>query len=200
MSATLKTLLGWLALVALGSLALDWQEAARQSQQEAEASTRVRQRLESQTRALDWPALATKAHDAQNAWLDRLMPVESTGVFRAVAMERMADLCKSLDIPCQVGAVGEKLLSTPTDKTSPGTPAKALPGMLSATVRVTFPVNNPGLHTLLTEIETGLLMRSIDKFTVRAGRVEMLVQNYGIDQVALDKLRAPAYTPTGGRP
>jgi hypothetical protein len=200
MSATLKTLLGWLILVALGSLALDWQETARQRQQESEASSRVRQRLESQTRDLDWSAMALQASQAQDAWLDRLVAVESTGVFRAVAMERMADLCKSLDVPCQVGAVGEKVLSSPTDKTNPGAPAKALPGMISATVRVTFPVSNPGLHALLTEIETGTVLRSIDKFTVRAGRVEMLVQNFGMDQTALDKLRAPANTPAGSRP
>jgi hypothetical protein len=199
MSDTLKTLLGCLLLVALGTAALDWQDTANQLQQESEASHRLRQRLENQARTADWPVLAQQAHEAQSAWLDRLVEVETTGVFRAVAMERMADLCKSVDVPCQVGAVGEKVLSTPQDPSQPantaatGKPAPpSLPGLVSATVRLTFPVNSPGLHKLLTEIETGPILRSIDKFTVRAGRVEMLVQNYGMFKTAMDKLRASA--------
>jgi hypothetical protein len=199
MSDTLKTLLGCLLLVALGTAALDWQDTANQLQQESEASHRLRQRLENQARTADWPVLAQQAHEAQSAWLDRLVEVETTGVFRAVAMERMADLCKSVDVPCQVGAVGEKVLSTPQDPSQPANTAAtakpappSLPGLVSATVRLTFPVNSPGLHKLLTEIETGPILRSIDKFTVRAGRVEMLVQNYGMFKTAMDKLRASA--------
>lgn len=199
MSDTLKTLLGCLLLVALGTAALDWQDTANQFQQESEASHRLRQRLEKQARTADWPVLAQQAHEAQSAWLDRLVEVETTGVFRAVAMERMADLCKSVDVPCQVGAVGEKVLSTPQDPSQPANTAAtakpappSLPGLVSATVRLTFPVNSPGLHKLLTEIETGPILRSIDKFTVRAGRVEMLVQNYGMFKTAMDKLRASA--------
>lgn len=213
MSDTLKTLLGCLLLVALGTAALDWQDTANRLQQETEASQRLRQRLESQTRTANWPALAQQAHEAQSAWLDRLVEVDTTGVFRAVAMERMADLCKSVDVPCQVGAVGEKVLGAPqepgktaTTTTTSATSAKAppsLPGLVSATVRLTFPVNSPGLHKLLTEIETGPILRSIDKFTVRAGRVEMQVQSYGMFKTAMDKLRAsapPHPTTQGGQP
>jgi hypothetical protein len=200
MSDTLKKLLASLLLVALGSAALDWQDNAARLQQEAETSKRLRQRLENQTRTADWSVLAEQALQAQNAWLDRLVEVETTGVFRAVAMERLAELCKSIDVPCQVGAVGEKVLSNPQDKPKPilaNVPDSAktnptlLPGLVSATVRLTFPVNSPGLHKLLTEIETGPILRSIDKFTVRAGRVEILVQSYGIFKTAAAKLRHP---------
>ncbi len=199
MSDTLKKLLGCLLLVAIGSAALDWQDTATRLQQEAEASHRLRQRLENQARTADWTALAEQALQAQNAWLDRLVEVETTGVFRAIAMERLADLCKSIDVPCQVGAVGEKVLSNPQDKPKPAlanapdsakTTPTLLPGLVSATVRLTFPVNSAGLHKLLTEIETGPILRSIDKFTVRAGRVEILVQNYGIFKTAAAKLRS----------
>jgi hypothetical protein len=201
MSDTLKKLLACLLLVALGSAALDWQDTATRLQQEAETSKRLRLRLENQTRTADWPTLAEQALQAQNAWIDRLVEVETTGVFRAVAMERLADLCKSIDVPCQVGAVGEKVLSNPQDKPKPtlaNAPDSAkinptlLPGLVSATVRLTFPVNSPGLHKLLTEIETGPILRSIDKFTVRAGRVEILVQNYGIFKNDAAKLRTPS--------
>lgn len=212
MSDTLKTLLGCLLLVALGSAALDWQDTANRLQQESEASQRLRQRLENQARTADWSALAQQAQQAQSAWLDRLVEVDTTGVFRAVAMERMADLCKSVDVPCQVGAVGEKVLSTPQDSSKPANTAAGaatakaahnLPGLVSATVRLTFPVNSPGLHKLLTEIETGPILRSIDKFTVRAGRVEMQVQSYGMFKTAMDKLRAsapPHKSTQGGQP
>lgn len=199
MTRNLKILLGWMALVALGSLALEWQETLQQLKQETEGSNRMRARFESHAQAVDWQALSVQARQAQDAWLDRLVAVESTGVFRAVAMERMADLCKSLDIPCQVGAVGEKVLSTPVENANSGASANALPGMVSATVRVTFPVNNQGLQALLKEIETGAVMRSIDKLTVRSGRVEILVQSYGIDQAALIKLRALSAAPAGQR-
>ena len=213
MSDTLKTLLGCLLLVALGTAALDWQDTANRLQQESQASQRLRQRLENQTRSADWPALAQQAHQAQNAWLDRLVEVDTTGVFRAVAMERMADLCKSVDVPCQVGAIGEKVLAASQEPGKTGNTANSaanakappnLPGLVSATVRLTFPVNSPGLHKLLNEIETGPILRSIDKFTVRAGRVEMHVQSYGMFKTAMDKLRASAAAPhpasQGGQP
>lgn len=204
MSDTLKTLIGCLLLVALGSAALDWQDTVDQLRQESQTSTRQRQRLENQTQTTDWVVLSQQAQQAQNAWLDRLVEVETTGVFRAIAMERMADLCKSLDIPCQVGAEGEKILTPlqgapkPTvtannaskDSAGAGGPAHSVPGLVSATVRVSLPVSSPGLQQLITEIETGPLLRSIEKFSVRAGRVDIRVQNYGMLQAAKQPLQA----------
>lgn len=201
MSDTLKALIGCLLLVMLGSAALDWQDTAERLRQESQTSAKLRQRLESQAPTVDWPTLAQQAQQAQNAWLDRLVEVETTGVFRAVAMERMADLCKSLDIPCQVGAEGEKVLTTAqeksnSDKASP----KTLPGIVSATVRVSLPVSSPKLHQLINDIEAGHDMRSIEKFTVRAGRVEIRVQHFGMLKTAMRQLRPVGTATDGGQP
>lgn len=204
MSRNLKTLLGWLLVVAGILLVLDWQDAAEQLRQESETSTRLRQRLEQQTRAVDWRVMARTAQDAQDAWLDRLVEVETTGVFRAVAMERMADLCKGLDVVCQVGAVGEKVFNESVGKTAAGQPditrAPELPGLVSATVNVTLPLTSPGLHPLLTEIEKGHVLRSIDRLTVRSARVDLVVQNYGMFMPQLKRLRQAADPASGGQP
>ena len=201
MSDTLKTLMGCLVLVGLGVTALDWQDAVTQLEKESQTSQRMRQRIESQTRTVDWLVLEQQALQAQNAWLDRLIEVETTGVFRAVAMERMADVCKNLDIPCQVGAEGEKLLSTAQDKSkTDNASAQALPGVVSAIVRVSLPVSHPKLQQLITDIEKGHHLRSIDKFTVRAGRVEIRIQNYGMLKSAMGQLRPKGSTKQGGQP
>ena len=88
MSSNLKTLLGWLLVVAGILLVLDWQDTAEQLRQESETSTRLRQRLEQQTREVDWRAVARTAQDAQGAWLDRLVEVRRTERLEAALRER----------------------------------------------------------------------------------------------------------------
>jgi hypothetical protein len=211
MSTSLKTLLGWLLLVAATLWVLDWQDQLVTLQQESQTSDRLRQRLEAPARTTNWVEQASNAREAQNAWLDRLVEVDTTGVFRAVAMERLADLCISLEVPCQVGATGEKILNAPdTGRTGPGQASSSntaqrgqaspteLPGLVSATVKVTVPLNNPRLQALIHAIETGHTLRSIDRFSVRASRVEMTVQTYGMLSPQMQQLRAQAQP--GARP
>jgi hypothetical protein len=217
MSTSLKTLLGWLLLVAATLWVLDWQDQLVTLQQESQTSDRLRQRLEAPARTTNWVEQASTAREAQNAWLDRLVEVDTTGVFRAVAMERLADLCTSLEVPCQVGATGEKILNAPdTGRTGPGQASTStsssssnttqrgqagsteLPGLVSATVKVTVPLNNPRLQALIHAIETGPTLRSIDRFSVRASRVEMTVQTYGMLSPQMQQLRAQAQP--GARP
>ena len=211
MSTSLKTLLGWLLLVAATLWVLDWHDHLATLQQESLTSDRLRQRLDTPSRTTDWAPLLTTAREAQNAWLDRLVEVDTTGVFRAVAMERMADLCKSVEVPCQIGATGEKILNAPaagltgpsqannstTTQRGPAGPSE-LPGLVSATVKVTVPLTAPRLQALIHAIETGPTLRSIDRFTVRASRVEITVQTYGMLSPQMQQLRAQAQP--GARP
>jgi hypothetical protein len=208
MSASLKTLLGWLLLVAATLWVLDWQDQLATLQQESQTSDRLRQRLDTPARQTDWIEQASTAREAQNAWLDRLVEVDTTGVFRAVAMERLADLCRSVEVPCQVGATGEKILSAPPEAGRAGanqasannnasaqrgaaSPAE-LPGLVSATVKMTVPLTTPRLQALIHAIETGHILRSIDRLTVRASRVEITVQTYGMLSPQMQQLRAQA--------
>jgi hypothetical protein len=203
MNSTLKSLLGWILVLAAATYVMDWYDAADQLRQESETSERLRQRTESQTRAVDWHATAETARDAQNAWLDRLVPIEATGVFRAVAMERMADLCTSIGVPCQVGAEGEKVISAPNKAGAMNAEVSdgaALPGLTSATVRVALPTTSAKLRDLIAELESGNDLRSIDKFSQRGARIELTVQTYGMFVPQLEKRRQAPPLPTEGKP
>lgn len=186
MSPTIKTLAGWVLVVLAVGWLLDWQDALQPLRQETANTARLQQREQAPASAIDWVALEKTASHAHAAWLDQLVEVPTTGVFRAIAMERMAELCQSLDIPCQVGATGEKVLE--------------LKGLVSATVRVALPLNHPRLHDLLAAIEAGPPLRSIDRLTARSGQVEMHVQTYGILSADLQQARGLGTTgsPTPG--
>ena len=191
MTPTIKTLIGWVMVVLAVSSLLDWQDRLQLLHDEVASSARLQQRLQSSSSAVDWPKLESAAKLAHAAWLDQLVEVPSTGVFRAIAMERMADLCQGLGVPCQVGATGEKVLQREA--------------LVSASVRITFPLNQPRLYDLLAAIETGPPLRSIDRLTVRSGQVEVHVQTYGILSADLQTARnlgntAIASAKPGGHP
>lgn len=187
MSSSLRWLI-WLALLIGGwSVTLDWQDELEKLRPERERLERLRQREESAISAIDWEHLSQEAGKAQLAWLNRLPEVSQVGVFRAEAMETMADLCKRLDAPCQVAAMGETSTSratqSPGNATRAGSSANAieLQGLISTSVRVTTSLGDK-LMPLLREIENGPVLRHVEKFTVRSGRADFVVKTYGLDQ------------------
>ncbi|NMM77914.1 hypothetical protein B2J89_14625 [Acidovorax sp. SRB_24] len=118
------------------------------------------------------------------------------GVFRAEAMEAMADLCKRLEASCQVAAMGETSTSriqAPGNNAQSGgsTDAKELQGLVSTSVRVTTSLGNK-LIPLLREIEGGPVLRKVEKFTVRSGRADFVVKTFGLDSQTATVLRAAA--------
>ena len=142
---------------------------------------------------------------AQIAWLDRLPEVTRPGVFRAEAMESLADLCQQVEAPCQVAAMGETATAT-SGNTSPAQPtpairgggglstpqdAKDVPGLVTTSVKISTNLG-PRLMPLLTALEEGSALRRVDRLTVRSGRAEILVKVYGIDAGVSQALRQAA--------
>ena len=199
MSPSLRWLV-WLAVLIAGwSVVLDWQDELAKLQPERERLERLRQREQSAISAVNWSRLSQEAAQAQLAWLERLPPVVQTGVFRAEAMEGMADLCTRLDAPCQVSAMGETASSrAPVSggasqgrgSASEGAPDE-LPGLVSTSVRVTTGLGDK-LAPLLREIENGPVLRRVERFTVRSGRADFGVKTYGLDHQSADALMAAA--------
>ena len=196
MNSSLRWLI-WLALLIGGwSVTLDWQDELEKIRPERERLERLRQREETAISAIDWAQLSNEAGKAQLAWLNRLPEVSQMGVFRAEAMEAMADLCKRLDAPCQVAAMGETSSSriqtsgTATRSGSPATPTEPQ-GLVSTSVRVTTGLGDK-LMPLLQEIENGPVLRKVEKFTVRSGRADFVVKTFGLDQQSATATRSAA--------
>ncbi len=197
MSSSLRWLI-WLAVLIAGwSVVLDWQDELAQLQPERERLERLRQREQSAIAAVNWSGLSQAAAQAQLAWLERLPPVVQMGVFRAEAMEGMADLCTRLDAPCQVAAMGETASSrVPTAGSASQAGDRSgesgdLPGLLSTSVRVTTGLGDK-LVPLLREIENGPVLRRVERFTVRSGRADFVVKTYGLDHQSAAALMAAA--------
>ena len=196
MNSSLRWLI-WLALLIGGwSVTLDWQDELEKIRPERERLERLRQREETAISAIDWAQLSHQAAKAQLAWLNRLPEVSQMGVFRAEAMETMADLCKRLEAPCQVAAMGETSSSRvppPGNASRPGSPTIPTEpqGLVSTSVRVTTGLGDK-LMPLLQEIENGPVLRKVEKFTVRSGRADFVVKTFGLDQQSATTTRSAA--------
>jgi hypothetical protein len=179
MSATLKTLLAWALLLALVPLTLDLHDNLAQVREQAAQSDRMLERIQSRTTTTDWLEQAHIASQAELAWAEKLMPVTSPGVFRAQAIEHMADLCKNANIQCQISAQGEKTNPTSATASPNANTPQTLSGLVGANVRIKAPANSHQLESLMDQIESGKYLIKIEKFTLRSGLVELTVQLYG---------------------
>jgi len=180
----------WLVVLIVGyTVALDWQVELSKLRLEHAQMERQRQREENANLAIDWVQEAKIARQAQLAWLNRLPEVVQMGVFRAEAMESMSDLCQRLSANCQVAAMGETSVSLL--RSNLGTPGRtsardsvALPGLVSTSVRVTVNLAGDKLMPMLRDIETGPVLRKIEKFSARGGRADMVIKTFGIESQA----------------
>jgi hypothetical protein len=179
MSPTLKTLLAWAILIGLFPLTMDLHDNLAQVRQQAVQSDHVLVRIQSRTSSTDWIEQAHQASQAELAWAEKLMPVKSPGIFRAQAIEHMADLCKNANIQCQISAQGEKTNPTPATSPANSNGPKTLTGLISANVRVKAPANSAQLQALIDQIESGKYLIKIEKFTLRSGLAELSVQLFG---------------------
>lgn len=196
MTSSLRWLI-WLALLIGGwAVTLDWQDELEKLRPERDRLERSRQLEERAISAINWAQLSNEAGKAQLAWLERLPEVSQMGVFRAEAMEAMADLCKRLDAPCQVAAMGEtssSRIQTSGSATRSGSPSNPTEpqGLVSTSVRVTTGLGDK-LMPLLREIENGPVLRKVEKFTVRSGRADFVVKTFGLDQQSATATRSAA--------
>ena len=205
MTASMRNLLWIAALIGFWSVALDWRDASEKLRPERERLEQLKSREQSAMTSVNWHRVAEEALIAQIAWLDRLPEVTRPGVFRAEAMESLADLCQQVEAPCQVAAMGETATAS-TGNTSPTQPpptirsggglntpqdTKDLPGLITTSVKISTNLG-PRLMQLLTVLEEGSTLRRIERFTVRSGRAEILVKVYGIDAGVSQALRQAA--------
>ena len=205
MTASMRNLLWIAALIGFWSVALDWRDASEKLRPERERLEQLKSREQSAMTSVNWQRVAEEALMAQIAWLDRLPEVTRSGVFRAEAMESLADLCQQVEAPCQVAAMGETATATSVN-TSPAQPAPAIrgggglstpqdakdvPGLVTTSVKISTNLG-PRLMPLLTALEEGSALRRVDRFTVRSGRAEILVKVYGIDAGVSQALRQGA--------
>ena len=205
MTASMRNLLWIAALIGFWSVALDWRDASEKLRPERERLEQLKSREQSAMTSVNWQRVAEEALMAQIAWLDRLPEVTRPGVFRAEAMESLADLCQQVEAPCQVAAMGETATAT-SGSTSPSQPtpairgggglntpqdAKDVPGLVTTSVKISTNLG-PRLMPLLTALEEGSALRRVDRLTVRSGRAEILVKVYGIDAGVSQALRQAA--------
>lgn len=191
MTPMLRRLIWAAALVGALSLVLGWSDEIEALRPERARVEQLRLREENAMRGLDWLALAKQSHEAQLAWLERLPEVGHLGVYRAEAMESMADLCKKLDAACRVAAMGESV-EVPALAASgaqglgaqKGRQGGPLVGLVSSSVRVSVGLPGNKLLPLLREIENGPVLRRVEKLTVRSGRADFVVKSYGMDGAA----------------
>jgi hypothetical protein len=162
-------LVGWLVLL------LDWRDEVVKLRPERTRLEQLRAKEQSALWSVDWQAALREAKQTQTQWLARLPSVEQTGVFRAQSLEGISDLCRQLEAPCQISALGENV-STPSKANS-----AALSGVITTGVRVGLPTQDSKLELLINALENDSQLRRIDKITTSGGRVTMDVQIFGID-------------------
>lgn len=185
-----SVLVGWVVLL------LDWHDEVVKLRPERARLEQLRAKEQSALWNVDWKSALKDAKLAQSEWLARLPKVEQTGVFRAQALESVADLCKQIGVVCQVGALGENVVAASpggaNSNSSPGTsPAlsggssgsgsSGLSGLITTGVRVSVPLQDKNLEMLVNAIENGSVLRRIDKAVVRSTRLTLDVQVYGLD-------------------
>lgn len=160
-------LLGWLVLL------LDWRDEVIKLRPERVRLEQLRAKEQSALWNVNWKEELQNANIAKKLWLARIPVVEQTGVFRAQALESIGDLCKQIQAACQVGALGENLV--PPGKTA----SQGITGLVSTGVRVTVPLQDSKLELLLSVLESDTVLRRIDKFSTRAGRITLDIQVFG---------------------
>lgn len=205
MKPTMRHLL-WLVLLIVGwTIAMDWHDELRALRPEYERQQHLRAREQQAAQALDWGDIAQQAATAQLAWLQRLPEIPQTGIFRAQAMENMADLCNRLGTPCQVSAMGESATprSAPatnaTNHPNAASTAADIPGLFSTSVRLSVPLNKQLLN-LLQEIESGPVLRKIERFTVRGSNAEIIVKTFGLELASAQALQKSAQAQAASAP
>lgn len=174
MTSSFRLLLWAAVLVGWSVLVLDWRDDVIRLRPERVRVEQLRVREQSALLNVDWQERFKDAKAAQIEWLARLPQVKQIGVFRAQALESVADLCKQVDAQCQVSALGETI-TTPGKNNFDG-----LSGVVAAGTRVVVPLQGRQLEFLLSLLENDVVLRRIDKVVVRSGRATLDVQNYGL--------------------
>jgi hypothetical protein len=162
-------LVGWLVLL------LDWHDEVVKLRPERGRLEQLKAKEQSALWKVDWPAALRDAKQAQAQWLSRLPSVEQTGIFRAQALENISDLCRQIEVACQISALGENV-SSPSKGNSTG-----LSGLISTGVRVSLPSADSKLELLINTLENDTQLRRIDKISTSTGRMTMDVQIFGLD-------------------
>jgi hypothetical protein len=165
----IAVLLGWSVLT------LDWRDEVIKMRPERVRIEQLRAKEQAALSNVDWQGSLRDAQAAKSQWLTRLPRVEQTGVFRAQALETISDMCKQIEVNCQVSSLGENI-GIP-DKNS----AEGIAGVITTGVRVSLPLQGNKLELMMKTLENDVILRRIDKITARTGRVTLEVQNFGLD-------------------
>lgn len=192
MTPSFRLLLWAAVLVGWSVLVLDWRDDVTRLQPERARVEQLRVREQSALLNVDWQERFKDAKAAQIEWLARFPRVTQIGVFRAQALESVADLCKQVEAQCQVSALGENI--TTPGKGSPD----SLSGVVAAGTRVVVPVQGKQLEFVLSALENDAVLRRVDKVVVRSGRATLDVQNYGLLASGSADNNAGSPTSSGG--
>jgi hypothetical protein len=192
MTSNLRLLIWAAVLIGWGALLLDWRDELVKLRPERVRLEQLRAKEQSTLWNVDWKASVQDAKLAQSQWLERLPKVEQTGVFRAQALEAIADLCRQIDAACQVSAMGERVSSPNLGKSN----AEGLSGVIATGVKVSLPLQDKKLELFMQSLENDTTLRRIDKLFAQSGRITLEVQSFGLDSRAL---AAPATGSSGPR-
>lgn len=180
MTTNLRLLVWAAVLVGWSTLLLDWRDEVTKLRPERVRLEQLRAKEQSALWNVDWKAALTDAKLAQSEWLARLPKVEQTGVFRAQALESIADICKQINAACQISALGESVAAIPAGAAAK-TNSLGLSGLITTGVRVSVPLQDKNLELLLKTLENDVILRRIDKAIARSARLTLDVQVYGLD-------------------
>ncbi len=196
MTSNLRLLIWAAVLISWGALLLDWRDELVKLRPERVRLEQLRAKEQSALWNVDWKASVQDAKLAQSQWLERLPKVEQTGVFRAQALESVADLCKQINAACQVSAMGEKVSSPNLAKSN----SEGLSGIIATGVKVSLPLQDKQLELLMKALENDTTLRRIDKLIAQSGRITLEVQSFGLDTRALSNPTAASTVPKAVTP
>ncbi len=208
MSRTLQWLLWGVVLIIGLDYLLGMRDGLRELTAERQTVERLRSREMGNTAGVDWKAEGDRARAARADWMSRLPVYSSRGLFNAGAMESMGAICEGLKLGCQVQltddapTAGSNAAAAATSGTASGAAgaagrqaadarkAGALPPMVSsARVKVSAPFQPESLRALVSRLESGDQLRTIDRVTVAGARMDLLVRVFAVES---DAPAAPA--------
>lgn len=178
----------WIAiLVVIISFILDLEDDINNMQPEIQRLEQLKNREKNSLSNIDWNTSLIQARAAKLEWLNKISPVDNPGYFKAEAMESISKICENHKIQCRLSAQGE---ASPLSSESPVVTSEKVAlfskDFLFAITKVTLPINSPQLEDFLHEIENGIFLRKIDKFSFRSEFIDINVKSYGMKASTLN--------------
>jgi hypothetical protein len=212
MTPLLRDLIWAICIVLAAWLGLNMLDNNAKLRAELAQVRKVVERDTRQAQAVNWDDVDSRARQAQREWLTLLSAVESTGKFRAEAMESLSDLCQSVQATCRISSQGESI-DTSVSPAQPSTSAAtrtqalsnaALDGLVVAQSKMSVALQPGILAKVMPSLERGSNLRTVEKLSIRGVAIDMEIKSYGLQANSKTAYQnwvdqsSPAVSPSAG--